>query len=216
MPDDWNFPSPITRTSHFRTPSSSLSSTIMNSAKRITSKFLKKESKSHSNLPGPEESVPDSIEAKDRSIKAFRTIITMLKIIPSKRVLSVVGRRSGLAAEEDKELKLLNALATLLVRSHEVAAVTVTERDVASGVIQVLACLHISSDGPLAELTIPQPAESSTTFSKFLAVFNPRKDNPSPNSNLPKIVDPKEDTILDRVRESEDKNQIRDFCFEMW
>ena len=80
---------------------------------------------------------------KYKSIKAFRTITTMLHHIPSQHEISVVDMPLPRHdPEKDKRLKLLNALATLLVRSDEVAAVAVTKRDVGSGDIQVIACHH--------------------------------------------------------------------------
>lgn len=87
-------------------------------------------------------------------------------MIPSQRVITVVDRRSGRGAE-DKELKLLNALATLLVRrSNEVVAVAVTNHgDDGSGVIQVIACHHVSSPWP--ELTIPSPQPASSSGSMW-------------------------------------------------
>ena len=71
---------------------------------------------------------------KYKSIKAFRTITTMLHHIPSQHEISVVDMPlAGHDPKKDKELKLLNALATLLVRSDEVAAVAVTRHDVGLG-----------------------------------------------------------------------------------
>jgi hypothetical protein len=52
--------------------------------------------------------------------------------IPSRRMMHVVDRKPGGGAE-DKELKLLNAPATLLVRNNEVAAVVVTDHNDGSG-----------------------------------------------------------------------------------
>jgi hypothetical protein len=173
-----------------------------------------KKSKGHteSNLPG-EESVTDSSEseqAKLHSIKAFRTITTMLNLIPSEHVVTVVDRKTA-GGDDDKELKLLNALATLLVRRNEVAAVAVTEHDV-SGAIQVIACFHIS---PSDELTIPQPDSSSRIlkFKNFLATINPRKDTPLYMSDRPSIRNP--DVPLP-VQEAEDIKLIQTYCYNNW
>lgn len=185
-------------------------------AARKTSKFLNKK-----NSNPPEESATDSgnsseqaINLKYRSMKAFRTIITMLAIIPSQRVRTVVDRKSE-HGPEDKELKLLNALATLLVRCHEVAAVAVTNRDDKSGNIQVIACHHISSHGP-PQLTIPQPASKFSTFKNFLVAFNPRKDDSNAQMfDRPTIINPIDD-IPSELRETTDMMMISTYCYNMW
>ena len=179
-----------------------------------------------SNSNPPEESVTDSGDSSEKaqanfklkyhSIKAFRTIITMLRFIPSAREMTVVYRKPGRGVE-DKELKLLNALATLLVRRNEVAAVAVTNYDGESGDIQVIACHQSSSDSPSGELTVPQTALSSSIsmFWNFRATLNPRKDNDKYGSDHLDILDPK-DEIPSDLLETKDVDRIRTYCYVKW
>lgn len=202
---------------------------MFSSALHKTGKFLR--IKSQSDPPLAEESATgysssnDSEDSKSQSIKAFRTITTMLAAIPTQRVINVADRKPGNAAE-DKELKLLNSLATLLVRNNEVAAVVVTEHNNGSGAIQVIACHHIiSGHGAGPELTIPisQPASSSHPtpgpFRNFLATLNPRKDAPSYMADSvhpgPSIIDPKV-KIPSKIRETNDIDKISTYRYDMW
>ena len=191
---------------------------LLSSFMRKTSNCLKKKESS----PAEESADSDDLSvAKHRSIKAFRTIITLLNSIPNQPVMNVVERPPG--GVDDRELKLLNALATLLVRSHEVAAVVVTQYNDGSGAVQVTACLHhdISSDS--GELTISQqsqPSESTLNtrlYKYFLATFNPHPDTPSEMSDRPKIINPK-DHIPSNVQKIEvsDSVQILDYCYKTW
>lgn len=232
MPDSWNSPAihvPLAAT--FARPPLIFvhhSESVHPTHNMFTSvnKYLNR-NKSKSNSDPREESSTnsgdssESEQAKKRllAIMAFRTIITMLSIIPSERVMTVIDRRSGRGAE-DKELKLLNALATLLVRRNEVAAVAVIEHDNGSGVIQAVACYHhVSIDSPSGDLTIPQPAKRFGIFGSFLAAINPRKDTPIPNrvSDHPSIIDPKHDSdIPSDLHDTEDMERIRTYCYDRW
>jgi hypothetical protein len=183
--------------------------------------------KSPSNTP--EKSVTESEDAADfklkcRSIQAFRTIITMLHLVPNQRVMSVLHRNSE-RGEEDTELKLLNALATLLVRSNEVAAVAVTNYDKGSGAraIQVIACHHLGGDKPSDNPTISQTPTALTRssgvfkFKNILAAFNIREDNPDyrSTSNFPAIIDPI-CSIPSNLQKTEKIELIRTHCFDTW
>jgi hypothetical protein len=154
----------------------------------------------------------DSDDEKSTSIKAFRTIITMVHFIPSFRKL-IMTELNPQSSEEVQELKVLNGLATLLVRRSEVAAVVATKHGDGSGVVQVIACLHCDSSS--AELTIPQPASTSSILSNFLAVFNPRKDTLVLESNIPVITDPKT-SIPSDIRNTEDIERIRTYIYDNW
>ena len=173
---------------------------MLSSALRKTSQILKKK-----------DSDDSSEQDSYTSIKAFRTIITMLDLIPGLRKLTMV--ESTTPSEAAQELKLLNALATLLVRHNEVAAVVVTKYGDGSGVVQVIACLH--HDGSSVELTIPQPTSGSSIFNNFLAVFNPRKDTPVPESNIPVITDSNIE-VPSFIRNTEDMEQIRTYIYNNW
>lgn len=118
--------------------------------------------------------------------------------------------------KKDKRLKLLNALATLLVRSDEVAAVAVTKRDVGLGDIQVIACHHnVGSYGSFPDLTLHNTITSY--FKNFLATFNPRKDNKDfiSKSDLPSIVDAEVDMPSDIKEEAFDK-WVKTYHYDMW
>ena len=182
----------------------------------MLSRAFKKNVSKSSSKP-PEESVTDpgpseqpEANSKLQSIKAFRTISAMLSSIPSDRVINVVDRKSERGAK-DKELKLLNALATLLVRRNEVAAVAVTDYDNGLGAIQVIACHHVSSDSPSGDLIFPP--QPTSFFKKLLATFNPRIDNPKFMSERPTIHNPE---VLQDIQETEDTKRILEYCLINW
>ena len=146
----------------------------------------------------------------------------MLQYIPSQHEISVVDMPlAGHDSKKDKELKLLNALATLLVRSDEVAAVAVTKHDIGSGDIQVIACHHhVGSYGSFPELTNHQQASHNTItsyFQNFLATFNPRRDNKDyiSKSDLPSIVDAEVDMPSD-IKEDAFDNWAKTYRYDMW
>jgi hypothetical protein len=165
-------------------------------------------------------------DAKYKSIKAFRTITTMLKHIPSHKSLSVVDMPpAGCDPKKDKELKLLNALATLLVRSNEVAAVAVTKHDDGSGNIQVIACHHhVGTHGSCPELTYRQPTSRNTItsiFKNFLVTFNPREDNKNfiskLDSDLPSIIDAEPGVDMPSgINEKDFDKWVETYRYDMW
>lgn len=68
------------------------------------------------------------------------------------------------------ELKILNALATIIVMNNEIVAV-VANRDNGDGQLEVIACVHLIRDEE--ELTRPQPQNIGETFSQLFATRNP-------------------------------------------
>jgi hypothetical protein len=144
------------------------------------------------------------------SIKAFRTIITMVNLIPSQRKLDMLELKPQ-RSEEVQELRLLNALATLLVRSNEVAAVVVTKHG--DGVVQVIACFH--HDGSSAELTVPQSASKSSIFKNFLSVFNPRVDTKVHEYDKPHITDSKT-SIPSNIQNAKNIEPICTYIYNNW
>ena len=146
----------------------------------------------------------------------------MLHYIPSQHEISVVDMPlAGHDPKRNKELKLLNALATLLVMSDEVAAVAVTKHNVGLGDIQVIACHHhVGSYGSFPELTNHRPASHNTItiyFQNFLAIFNPHKDNKDfiSKSDLPSIVDAEVDMPSDIKGKAFDK-WVKTYHYDMW
>lgn len=163
-------------------------------------------------------------ETKYRSIKAFRTITTMLQLVPSERKTTVtVGDCKPHGVDVQTELKLLNALAVLLVRHHEVAAVAVTKYDVDDGVINVIACHSNHSPGPSA---ISQTQNTSSVgfrvLKNFLAIFNLRRDDidVTKTSDIPVIIDPKNAHDILNIQIGEPKEdwtkRLRKHCFKNW
>lgn len=68
-------------------------------------------------------SVPNDTEA---AILAFRTITTMLSLINSPTEITRSGKKGGPSKDERRDLKLLDALAALTVRRHEIVAIMST------------------------------------------------------------------------------------------
>lgn len=139
--------------------------------------------------PSPEATPSEATPSE--AILAFRTITTMLALVQEGTSFS---DSKGLHnVELRRELKLVNALSTVIVRDVEIAAVVV-KPDNGSGQLEVIACTHLTSLGK--ELTTPQPNPSiNEYFWRFLATANPRKDEvlsvTPPPSSVPTISDPK-------------------------
>jgi hypothetical protein len=122
-----------------------------------------------------------------------------------------------------RELRLLNALATIMVREHEIVAV-VRKMGGKPGILEVIACVHLPSDTD--ELTPAQTDHQNdpnfknvgTQIWRLLATPNPRKpqrtdpepstanansstaDSLFPTSDVPSIVDP-EDRIPEDLKD---------------
>ena len=117
---------------------------------------------------------------------AFRTIITMLSLIRSEKGIHEERVKHGY-----KELKIVDALAAVIIREHGVGAVVVNPSD-GSGTIEVFASVTYPKD----QLIIPQPSGGSflDTCLSFLTAQNPRrkdsKKNPEASSKDPIIIDP--------------------------
>jgi hypothetical protein len=125
------------------------------------------------NLPGTKKRGIKKQDAKAEAIRAFRTITTMLSLLQSDSRTVPTDDGSNVGSSR-KELKILNALATVVIREYGVSAVVAEPYD-QSGNIQVLASLtyHNRVERPLV---IPQPSSSkniSDYLSKFLYVQNP-------------------------------------------
>ena len=123
---------------------------------------------------------------RTEALLAFRTITTMLSLIQSN---ANTDSDAGLNVKNSrKELKILNAFATVAIREYGVAAVVAAPYD-QSGNIQVLASVsYLNHDE--GQLTIPQPSLSNKVtdyLSRFLFNLNPEAPVDSPNP--PTIVE---------------------------
>jgi hypothetical protein len=161
----------------------------MQALKRQASRFFTK-----TPTPADEQNTPsdDITPIIPDSILAFRTITTMLSYIYRAKTFSDTARSPN--RERCQELKILNALATIMVREHEVVAVVAKPPD-GSGITQVIACTHLTSYGETLTST-----KSEGTWWNFLATPNARQLGPStlagdslhPSDDIrdPTMVDP--------------------------
>ena len=117
-------------------------------------------------------------------ILAFRTITTMLSYI-QRQTPSSEAKPRPTDTDQRHELKILNALATLLVRENEVVAV-VAKPASHVGSIEVIASPH--SIRPSVALTTSQPGLGDY-FWQFLTTPNPRHDGPRLHDSLHPTTD---------------------------
>jgi hypothetical protein len=109
-------------------------------------------------------------------IKALRTMITMLSQIQLSKqpnlVLNALESRPPAPNEtQSRELKVLSALATILVMKHEVVAVVAKHGHGNGGRIEVFACTD--------RISVDESTKSSTIldhFFNFVTTMNPRDD----------------------------------------
>jgi len=123
----------------------------------------------------------DSKFASEEDIKALRTMISMLTVIqkigrPIKGLPVTVSEivpspSTGLTDSQHKELKVLSALATVLVMEHEVVAVVAKHGNGPGGVEEVIACTDSVVDKE------SEPPKS--IMENFIATVNPRRSDKS-------------------------------------
>jgi hypothetical protein len=129
---------------------------------------------------------PSEATTPPENILAFRTITTMLSHIQEGTTFS--DSRCSVSKELGRELEILNALSTVIVRDVEIVAVT-AKPDNGSGKLEVICtCTH-----PVNQLTSPQT--NTGYLSRFFAIANPRRDEvlslTPPPTNSPTISEPK-------------------------
>jgi hypothetical protein len=111
--------------------------------------------------------------ASEADIKALRTMISMLSIIDQPISGRETSPPSGTEAEL-KELKVLSALATVLVMEHEVVAVLGKHGDHGNGgVMEVFACTD-----SIVDKESKAPTDKSF-LDNLIATYNPRFSDPS-------------------------------------
>jgi hypothetical protein len=102
-------------------------------------------------------------------ILAFRTITTLLSVFQP----HTPSNPQTHSKTEHDELMVLDALAALLVRQHEVAAVISTGND-GSGVQVLASVVRIDNSGPIFTDILPQSTQ-------WVASMNPRANPPKKN-----------------------------------
>jgi hypothetical protein len=112
--------------------------------------------------------------ASDEDIQALRTMITMLTAIqktgqPIKSLPAELVPSPHRTDSQRKELKVLSALATVLVMEHEVVAVVAKNGIGPGGVEEVVAC----TDSIVDKESDSEPPKS--LLENFIATYNPRK-----------------------------------------
>lgn len=110
------------------------------------------------------------------------------------------------------ELRILNALATVIVINNEVVAVVENHENGEKGQ-QVIACTRLARDRE--ELIVPQPQTLVGQFWKLFATSNPRRDEDelAPWRDVPTIVDAKPPSNL--PSDGTDP-QVEDFVDQYW
>ena len=115
-------------------------------------------------------------ESLDNNIKALRTIIQMLADLQKKNHNQAVNAqetdsRTPITEEASKELKILSALATVLVMTHEIVAVVAKHGNL--GGLEVIA----STD---SVVSVAEPIPNSNILGriwKLVVTANPRLDS---------------------------------------
>jgi hypothetical protein len=138
--------------------------------------------------------LPCETDPNDDLILDFRTITTMLEIL--QQMPTEAKRTMELRTKEDKqELRVLSALATLLVRRFEVTAVAMGG---SSSQVSLVAC---ASDSRMSATHNP---DSSFMESYFTTTYPPR------SSTSPRL------TVFDKVNIEMDPSEPLDYVHKIW
>ncbi|KAF8349088.1 hypothetical protein F5887DRAFT_1242942 [Amanita rubescens] len=134
---------------------------------------------SHSNLDSANNTPPTSI-------LAFRSITTMLPSLQGTgRMKLTLADNSDLPPEVRQELRILVALATILVRNHEVVSVVALEDELKSCFKQIACTRSISADNKeqpgLSQMDDVKP---KTEFRPLFTIGNFQRDNNKTNGSL--------------------------------
>lgn len=110
-------------------------------------------------------------KTKEKYLKAFRTITMMLSSMQSQSQASIESTtRPEIAKKDRNDLKLLDALSTILIRRHEIVAVVAKPFD--GSKLQVIASVAHPSNTEL----FSQPDDDQRFWSRFITAANPRLD----------------------------------------
>jgi hypothetical protein len=134
------------------------------------------------------ESLDEESPSPSESIRAHSTITKMLSLIRRGRTFNEVSTDTT----RRRELRVLTALATVLVRESEVVAV-VAKSENASSKIELIVCPHVVSDN--GRPSTPQNNRFGDSVWTMFAGANPRTDRPNDSLRFtgpyPVIVDPR-------------------------
>ena len=131
---------------------------------------------------------------KTEALCAFCTITTMLSLIQSRKDANTDSDHASDAGsnvtDSRKELKILNAFATIAIREYGVSAVVAAPYDQSENT-QVLTSVYYLNHNE-GQLTMPQPSHSNKVtdyLSRFLFTQNPEALVMVDSRNVPIIVD---------------------------
>ena len=131
-----------------------------------------------------------SAHSKDESILAFRTITTMLSLIQQPSETTKV-EPVHIPKAKRKELRVLDSLAALLVRNHEVVTVMTVPSNGNS--IQIISVVNLNQSRPALTIT-PQPGMSLSPWNlEWWLSINPRRTAPiipEADEDSMQVVDP--------------------------
>jgi hypothetical protein len=184
-----------------------------------------KEFVSKINLLSPKISKEQSKEQPDDNLEliyAFRTISTMLRLIQCGTELDFKPEITDTDLSDEtqrKELRILDALSSVIVRRHEIAAVVVT---IDSGTIEVLVS-YIKPSNKIKLIT-PQRNGVISSILKYLVTPNPRDPSAKGNAGDPRdsmttvrtklaVVDPE---FEGANKDSDPKDLLETYLREHW
>jgi hypothetical protein len=186
-----------------------------------------KESPEQSDYHSNDSNIPFNFDVPD-AILAFRTITTMLSLIPSTK--TTTGQAKTTTGQEDcqypreqrTELRVLDALSAVIVREHEIVAVMAKPYD---GIkIQVIASVNNSE--PALSITQHGQSTPSRRLLQWLTTPNPRdlarnlKDSSDSQTRTTQntstiIVDPKM-AISEELSGAKESDLLNTFLQTQW
>jgi len=111
-------------------------------------------------------------------ILAFRTITSMLSMIQSPEVTNTEPTQQ-LTVPQRKELRVLDSLASLATRGHEIVATAAALPNSSSGAnVQVILSIVNLIDLIDSELALTSPQNSEKTWVRWFLTMNARRDPP--------------------------------------
>lgn len=166
------------------------------------------------------ESSGESDCSKSNAILAFRTITTMLSLISSPTKVTITGQKN-ISDAERHELRVLDALSSVVVRKYEIAAVVAKRYDGAN--IEILASVNL--ENPHINPQQHQHTERSwNPLRLFMVSPNPRDparnpkdkiDSMTTRNTLPTLVDP-DIGISEALSMAQPENLLKTFLETQW
>lgn len=173
---------------------------------------------------------------KNDIIKTFRTMTTMMNVIQGSHIRSIMQRSTVADPDSDSKisqanrhkLRMLAALATLLVRDHEVAAAVSKDANVGPGGklnMDVVTCVSKDSPGEVINAVPDRGSEgnfSSKMVSKgdeVVTIANPRRPDDgvvTPNGNDALTFTGNSPTVLESQDMSIDISNPMEYVLRTW